>query len=81
MTKKSPFDLSFEEMAAIGERAFAEAKRETVATGLPNPYINVESRARYLKKIAQGGLQNNRSKDEAAARSADFLYDDDGLPE
>ncbi len=62
MTKKSTFDLSFEELAEIGEQAFAQAKREAIATGLPNPYIDVERQDRYFQKIAQGGGRSDASK-------------------
>ncbi|WP_417464825.1 hypothetical protein [Kordiimonas sp.] len=63
MTKKSTLDLSFEELAEIGEQAFAQAKRKAIATGLPSPYIDVESQDRYFQKIAQGCAQSDTSKD------------------
>lgn len=64
MSKKSPLGLSFEEMAAIGRRAFADAKRDAIATGLPNPYIDVEKRARAHKEIAEGGFPGDASDEE-----------------
>ena len=71
MDKKSPFGLSFEEMAGIGERAFADAAREAKKTGLNPGYIDVAHRDAILREIAEGQEPGETSRQNRATTKKD----------